>query len=481
MKNVKRYILIFCLNFVNINSVHEPIKDCSQIEQEDLIFGQIAPQAEYTLIVFMAANNDLYRFALKNIIQMEAVGSNSNINIIVQLHTPGSLNPTKRYIIEKGRRKLISPSQGSNITKNLNSGDPQTLIDCAEWAMKYYPAKHLIVNFWNHGSGCWDPGVSKTINTCDLFYMNSETNMLELDRSIEYIEHIEELNNIQDNDTEQNQSDDNILEDDKRGICFDDTHKSYMTNQDVKFALSEIQNRILGGKKIAAVWFDACLMSMIEITNICKDHADYLIASQDVEYAAGSNYQLVLSPFLEKSLSPEEFACHVVKSFEKSYQEITRDYTQSAVDLSKAGLIETNINLVAQELLTGIEYQKNKSVVKMIQLCKSRQLCTCFEEPSFIDLHHFYTNLQQNIGQIDLLDKAKQAKMKIALTALLSQGLNAINDAVIANATGSNLLNAGGLSIYFPERNIFNSYPLCNFARSNSWSKLLMEYLLQIK
>lgn len=517
MKHVKIYMLIFCINllhssyvktgspdYTKTEIVDQDISDPENVliytsellrlsleqdkdqvylnnatEEELLELRTVSPEKDYTLVVFMAANNDLYRFALKNIIQMEAIGSNENINIIVQLHTPGSNNPTKRYVIKKGKRLLVQ-AEGPTLTAKLDSGDPETLIDCVEWAMKYYPAKNLVINFWNHGSGCWDPGISKTISTYDLFYMNSETNMLELDRSIEFIEHIEEQNNYNQNEIKKNQDhpeDNDFIEIEKRGICFDETYKSYMTNQDVKHALSQIQNRILGGKKIAAVWFDACLMSMIEITNICKDHADYFMGSQDVEYASGSNYQLALSPFVDGSLSPKEFACHIVHSFEKAYQHITRDFTQSAIDLSLTGAIEENIQLVAQQLLTAMQHQTNKSVFKMIQQSKSRSACTCFEEPSFIDIRHFYINLQANLGQIRLNDKAKEIMIKSELKTLLEKGINSINSAVIANTTGSNLSHACGISIYFPERTIFNSYPICTFARSNNWMNLLIQYL----
>ena len=449
----------------------------SSEEENDLRYHQNATEEELidlrivshkkpvTIVIFMAADNDLHPYAWKNIKQMESVGSNENINIIVQLNTPGYYNTTKRYIIKKGKRLLVS-AEGPVPTQKLNSGNPQTLIDCVEWAMKYYPADNLILNFWNHGSGCWDPNTSKSINTTELFHVNPETNMLELDRNIEYIDHIEEQN-----DSEQKQ----------RGICFDETYRSYMSNQDVKHALSEIQNRILGGQKIGAVWFDACLMSMIEIADICKDHADFFMGSQDVEYASGSNYQLALSPFINRALSSREFACHVVESFGKAYQHITSDYTQSALDLSQIADIKANVDLVAQQLLFAMQSQLNKSVVKLLQQCKSRTACTCFEEPSFIDLRHFYINLQANLSQINLIDNNYESIIKTNLRNLIEQGINLINSAVIANTTGSHLPQACGISIYFPERALFNSYLKCSFAQSNNWSKMLVQYLLQNK
>src|SRR3989339_441761 len=79
-----------------------------------------------------------------------------------RINTPGKHKLTERYFIEKGRKKLItSPEQGP--IQKLNSGNPQTLVDAAIWAMKYYPAENFILNLWSHGSGICDPIYRKNI------------------------------------------------------------------------------------------------------------------------------------------------------------------------------------------------------------------------------------------------------------------------------------------------------------------------------
>lgn len=433
---------------------------------EEELFGlrSINPKKPLTIVIYIAADNDLHPFAWKNIKQMESIGSNENINIIVQLNTPGYFNPTKRYIIKNGKR-LLAPADGTAPAQKLNSGSPHTLIDCVDWAMKYYPADNLILNLWDHGSGVYDPGTSRIVNSFDLFRFNETTNMLELNRIVGYNDLI-------------NQSEDQELRQNGRGICFDETFKSYMTNQDLKYALSEIQNKVLHGKKIGVLWFDACLMAMLEIANICKDHVEYLVGSEEVEFASGSNYELVLRPFVDKVLTPREFACHVVDSYERAYQHITRDYTQSAIDLSCIAQLEGNVSLVAGQILWALQDQKNNSVVKLLQQCKARPFCACFEEPSYIDLRNFYMNLQSNLNNICLTNPSKEASLKLTLSRLLDHGINLINTAVINNKVGSNLQRACGLSIYFPERGMFNSYPKCNFAQTNNWSTMLTQYLL---
>ena len=403
-------------------------------------------QKQYTVAIFMAADNNLARYALYNIEQMLKVGSNHNVNIVVQINEPGNLNATQRYLIEKGKKTLITCAGGSSMQK-LNIGHPQTLVDFVDWLMKHYPANNLILNLWSHGSGIYDPMKFKNF---------------------------ENINDPTD--------DENLEELMQRAICFDDTYKSYMTNQDIKFALNEIQHKVLRGKKIAILWLEACLMSMIEVTNIFKDHVEYLVSSENVEYAPGSSYSLVLAPLTQNPIpNPHEFACHIVHAFQQVYGPTTLGFTQSAINLSKTMCIEANINLVAQQLIIAMQNQKNKSVTTMLKKCKSRPLCTCFHEPSFIDLRHFYINLQANIGQISLTDGAKEGMIKASLLKLLDQGVYLINSAVIANATGHNLKNAGGISIYFPENGIFNSYPKSNFAQSNNWSTMLTQYMILSK
>lgn len=401
---------------------------------------QAHSKKKYTLLVFMAADNNLARYALYNVEQMLAAGSNQNINILVQINTPGKQKKTERYFIEKGKKILIT-ARNQAPTEKLNSGNPQTLIDAADWAIKNYPAENLILNLWSHGSGIYDP--SRSYGEFDLQFMD---------------------------DLEQ------------RGICFDDTFKSYMTNKDIKFALQEIQQKTLGGKKIAVLWLEACLMSMVEVASSFKDHVDYLVSSQNVEYAPGSSYPIVLNKFhQEKIPTPAELACHIVESFKKVYGPTALNYTQSAINLAKVGAIETNINLIALQLLAAIESQNKKSVTTLLKKCKSTPLCTCFHEPSFIDLKNFYSNLQINLNQINLKNKTKENSIKSALLTLTKQGLQLINDAVIANAAGNNTQQAQGLSIHFPEHGTFPSYLTCHFNQSNSWGKMLIQYILKNK
>lgn len=440
-------------------------EETNNICETDLLETRsINPKKPWTVIIYMAADNDLHYFAWKNLKQMEQIGSNENINIIVQLNTPGYLNPTKRYIIKKGRRILVQDEISPSV--KLNSGNPHTLIDCVKWGITHYPADNYSLFFWNHGSAAIDPSFTKTINPCDLFYCNPSNNMLEIDRGISYMTLLTQVAA-------------NLLPiDGKRGICFDDTFKSYISNKDLDFTLNEICSKTLMGKKLSLVVFDACLMSMIEISSIVRKYADYMATSQEVVYGTGQNYELVFKPFTNGTLAAKEFAQHIVLAYEQAYHKIINDYTFSALDLSHSSNLENNVNQVANLLNQALHNQLNYSVSNMIRKCKSTQFCTCFDEPSYIDIGDFYTNILKHIQHISLHDKALEFRIKNELCNALEQGLTILSQHVIENKVGQKLRKAQGLSIYFPEHSIAYNYLKSPFALSNNWSFLLTKYIL---
>ncbi|MFA5998455.1 MAG: clostripain-related cysteine peptidase [Candidatus Babeliales bacterium] len=424
----------------------------------------VNPKKRVTFMNYMAADNDLNYFAWKNLKQMEQVGSNEHISIVAQLNTPGSQNPTKRYVVKKGRRLLVQDE--NNPTQKLNSGSPHTLIDFVKWAVTHYPADEYVLILWNHGSGDIDPNFARTINPCDLFYENPIDNMLEIDRGTSYMTLMYQAA-LQ-----------NILSEGKRGICFDDTFKSYINNQDLEFALHEICTNILGGNKLGILGFDACLMSMIGVASVAKKYAQYMVSSQEVEYGTGWNYELVLRPFLQQALNSREFAQHIVLSYEQNYSKIINDYTMSALDLTLTESLEQNIHEVANLLHGALKSQSNHCVSDILRKCKSTQYCTCFDEPSYIDLAHFYQNLLQHVQHIHIKDRQDEARLQTDLCNAIMSGLDIIPLFVIENRVGAKLRKAQGISIYFPEHSISQNYLKSPFALSNHWSFLLSRYIM---
>lgn len=425
---------------------------------------QAEPQRKWTFIVYMAADNDLRGFAIKNIKQMAQVGSTEHITILIHLDIKlsGNQKITKRYLVEKGQ--LVQDNDQDSATQSMDSGDPATLVSCCKWAIENYPADDYGLIFWNHGSGPLDPERGKILNPIELFVFNPETRKLEIDRSIGYFDLLA-------------QQKDTCWYDSERGICWDDTTGNYLTNQKLESALKTICTLYLNGGKFSLIGFDACLMASIEISNIIQHYAHYMTASEEVELGAGLNYTKVLAPFVGRSLKPDEFAKHIVQTYYDVYSRITDDFTHSALDLSKMSLLEQNVDTIAQLLIYALQNQLGTSVKDTITRCISKTNCTHFSEPTYLDLHDIYRNLSYYMDKFVLVNPHTDALFKQNLKHALASGMELFTSIVLANVAGPNLSNAKGISIYFPDGPIHKSYSKTNFARDNNWYQLLRFYL----
>lgn len=415
---------------------------------------KIAQESDWLFLVYIAADNDLDYFACRNIEEMKLVGSNENVAIVVQLDRYGANEFTKRLYITKEAIYQMNTKDISSEQK-LNSGSAQTLIDFVEWGTSFFASKKILLSLWNHGSGILDSIRSKTTNASELFTFNPANHMLELDRSMDFFEAMKKQEQQKKN----------------RGVCFSDTYGAYLTNQKLDYALQTITKALPEGRKIDIIAFDACLMSMVEVGGLVAPYADYMVGSQEVELGTGWPYHLVLEPFLEKTLTPHEFATHITEAYKEGYGPITKDFTQSAINLSQMHSLEKNIDQVSRLLVKMLSHQKNYSVSKVIKASRSRHICTCFAEPSYIDLHHFYSNLIKMSAFIELTPDKKE--LTTQLTALLKEGLEKIETMVIANVTGANLERASGISVYFPQRYIDSSYLKIPFSHNTKWAEFI--------
>jgi hypothetical protein len=412
--------------------------------------------------VYMAADNDLQLFADRNLEQMKQIGSNQHLIIFVHLDIkrPGGKKITQRFLVFKN--KLVSLGTYTA----MDSGDEKTLIDAARIALKELPEKygltfeHVIFIAWNHGMGPLNP-IIKMFNPSRLFRYNPETRMIELDRSIGFIDFI---NGVAFQD----------YTNDSRGICFDQSTGNYLTELKFRHALEIMCKEYRNGKKLDIICFDACLMAHAEEVVHLSDFADFAVFSQEAVPGTGWDYSRVLAPLSQGPIDPALFAQHIVTAYEKTYARITNDYTQSAVALCKATLLNNNIDIVAKLLIQAIKYQKNQSVHQAIKASRDRKTCTHFDEPSYIDYHHFAKNLLQNLEKCEI---TTSPQIILDLKNHLLEGMDLIKEMVIANVAGKNLRNATGLSIYFPERPpIHSSYRDIYFSCNNAWLDFLIAY-----
>lgn len=424
-----------------------------------VIFNSIESRERrpWTFLVYAAADNNLRDYSSRNIKQMSNIGSNAHINMLVHLDVrlTGQKKMTKRYFIEKGNP---APVEINNQKLPMDSGDPQTLVSACKWAIQEYPADHYFLVLWNHGTGIIDPYGRRHIDTNMMYNYNPVTNSYELDRSIGYLDLLEALSD--------------------KGICWDESTGNYLTNQKLEAALNEVVTNFLGGKKFDIIAFDACLMSMIEVAEISQRYAHIQISSQEVEPGPGWRYDEALSLFAHGTPDARTLASHIVDAFGKAYRPHGNhpgfvDFTQSALDLALLPLLEENLNAVSELLIQAIQSEYAGAYRNIIALARNKKNLTHFNEPTYVDLYHLYTNLIKSIQQ----SAVAATPLARQLILYLSGGQSLIKRVVIHSVSGANLPNAQGISIFFPEKKIHPSYKKANFAK-NSWVKFLSTYIL---
>lgn len=251
-------------------------------------FSQTHPVKEWTFLVYLNGDNDLYRFSFMNMMQMEKVGSSADVNIVVQLDPAPKDKATTRYFVAKnpnplvGKPKIEIVSQVVQTLPETDMGNPQTLADFLTWGVQNYPAKKYAVVIWNHGNG-WE------------------------------------------------------------GVSFDDNPNSFLTMPELRQGL-EVMNLAIAQQRgisrsqrnlIDLLNFDACIMSALEVAYEMKDVAKYMVGSQFNEPGAGENYTSFLQPLAAKpQMEARELAEIMVYEYARHYA-IEREINYAAIDLSK--------------------------------------------------------------------------------------------------------------------------------------------------
>lgn len=455
------------------------------ISQMHLAAQSNAP-AEWTILVYAQAKNNLSNFAYKNFNDMATIGSGSNLNILVQWFQPEQQG-IWRYKVEKGKM-VLDVCLPSNTDGNKSSD----LVDSMRWAVTKYPAKKYFLILWNHGIGILDPvwGHQRPWSTSSKFLIDPAVLKDNPKICISGITHDSSCQDSTDNNSseqalvdnnssEQVLVDNNVFDEDQtdtnsyhhRGILFNEQSKTYMNNQTLTSALSEINVSVLKNQKLDILGMDACLMAMTEVGYQSYKHVKYLVASQEVELAYGWNYASFIQTFAAGRATPLEAARSIVSSYQMLYKDKIQFYTQSALDLSQIERVKTSLDTVVQ-YLTVCQRIDRDSLHEAVK--RARRSCLQFSATSYIDLHSFCIELNKSIEQ-GFDKKFSNNYAVVQVKNALKESIAAIEACVVANAAGTHLARARGMSIYFPISHIDASYQHTDFAKNSLWFNFLKE------
>ena len=192
---------------------------------------------EWTILVYSAADDVVLEENMWfDVNEMEVVGSTDQMNIVVQIDRysgaftgDGDWTDARRYLIARDNdlSRITSPIIQS--LGEVDTGDPQTLIDFVTWSVENYPAQKYALVMSDHGGG-WTGGFS------DMSAGNSA-----------------------------------------------------LTMPEIVSAMDEIR-AATGVDKFEVLGFDACFMGQIEVFGSLYPYSNYMVASEEVIPAYGWSY-----------------------------------------------------------------------------------------------------------------------------------------------------------------------------------------------
>jgi hypothetical protein len=230
--------------------------------------------AQWTVAVYMAADNGLADQSYADLAEMMQVGSSTELNLVVQVDRPArDTNPgCRRYLIRKGRLELLEQ------VGEVDMADTLTLVRFGRFVRDRYPARNYCLVLWDHGSG-WSEGYGP-----------------------------------------------------RRAIFIDESHGHMMGVAGGELAAGVAGFRRELGSKVEAVVFDACLMGMTEVAAELGAHANYLLASEGAVVWDGLDYCSLTTHVAGGGTLPERLS-RVCADYVAAYPD---DYVcLSALDLSK--------------------------------------------------------------------------------------------------------------------------------------------------
>jgi hypothetical protein len=104
---------------------------------------------DWTVLVYMAADNDLASFARQNLEQMEEPEQPQGLKLVVQVDLPEV--GAKRYLIQQNPEPGISSPEIQTLG-SIDSGDPDSLKDFILWGFDRYPAARKMLIIWSHAN-----------------------------------------------------------------------------------------------------------------------------------------------------------------------------------------------------------------------------------------------------------------------------------------------------------------------------------------
>ncbi len=377
----------------------------------------------WTVLVYLAADNDLEEMAILDFLEMQAGMADidpETVEVVVLF------DRAKGYDDSNGdwtdtRVYRILPSTGDEMASELvhecgelNTGGFLTLDNFIAEGMRVFPAPRTALFLWNHGGG-WSGS---------------------------------------------------LVDDDPPAAERDST---FMTLDEMRFALSHAAVHFPDGK-LDLVLMDMCLMGQAETLVAFAPFVRYLVAGAPVVPGIGLNYRAAVAAFAGGG-ETLAIARDVVAASSRAYLDVGwRNASLSVYDLSRVGGLLSSFGALARKfdtlvplawphLTRSIFYSRNYGGIE--------DLSARAGTVSSIDI----------VDWLDRLQAISDPSLAREFAAEIEAVRRAVAEVVVYVENGPSLTGANGLAVYAPlrEDNYDDDYRVNAFGVYTNWAEALTD------
>ncbi|MEM4307621.1 MAG: M14 family zinc carboxypeptidase [Thermoplasmata archaeon] len=371
------------------------------------------PMKNWTLVVFLDGDNNLASYGSDDVNEMETVGSQDWLNIVV-LFDGASNGDSCLYYIEQDSNTgtITSPTiplnqVNSSWGNELNMGAVNTVVDFAKFVFTNFPAKYTLFDFWNHG-GSWT------------------------------------------------------------GQCWDDTNGDNQEMSEFRQELEMLRN-LTGRKVLWDIWTgDECLMASEAVAYQAKAFTNYTINSEDSIGGDGWPYDKTFKWLKDyPNMTVEEFAYH-------AWDEYVREYATSQLDTLSVlnnTLFDYEVVPLANNLAQKLRHRAGDFKSQIDYARSNAQGFQASVGYGFDrDFYHFVDLL---IGQIP---QSSDPEIYAAAVALKNALTPNPSKAVMWEGHNSYAPNAHGLKCYI-STSYSSEFDTLMYPRETSWDEFLKAFI----
>lgn len=376
--------------------------------------ARIAPARAWTVLVYVAADNDLEGAALLDLQEMlrgVPAGTVDVIALVDRAKEYATTTPdwTDARVLHVARPRADAPAQLAALATpgELDMGDPEVLACFVEGAARAFPAPRTALVLWDHGGG-WSQ---------------------------------------------------QCLDFDRGGAAGIDGLSLVEVRDGIEKGLARA-----GARPLDILGFDQCLMAQLETALECAGVARILVASQAVEPGAGWPWDTVL-PLFTADVANDDIARQMVKAYADSYAGKDDATTLAAFDLARAIVLRERLDALARALEPHLD-------VAWPHVARA-----LFYAESYAGRDDFRTR-QQATMSVDLLDalaRIRHGMRPFPAESEFTAFVDAHRNLVLASSVGPRRWLSRGVSVYAPPSaaQMDPAWRQTELGKTSAWARLL--------